>query len=155
MQWATSAALKRSLSRLPLGEHDPGLGLDQPVIVGAAYDGGLQHRLMGDQAGLDLDRGNPDAADLEHVVGAPAAHVTAGLVDGVGVAGAQPFTVEGCGGALGLVPVFGDEGLPADQQVAGLAGRHVASVVAHEAHLVTGYGRAAGPRRHRCPAGWR
>ena len=149
MQWATSASLRRSLGGVPLGEHDPGLGLDQPVVVGAAHNGGFQHRLMGNQAGLDLDRGDPDSADLEHVVRAPATHVTAGLVDGVGIAGAEPRAVEGCGGALGLAPILGDEGSPANQQVAGLAGRHVAPVIVDQARLVARYERAAGPWRHR------
>src|SRR5499427_10451456 len=76
-------------------EHDEGFRLDQPVAVLLADDGGLEHRLMGDERRLDLEWGYPHAVDLEHVVGAPAVMIVAIGVAQVFVAGMGPFADEG------------------------------------------------------------
>src|SRR6266487_5037145 len=56
------------------------LGFDQIRVVGLADDGALQHRRVADQRALDLDRRDPDAADLQHVVRAARVPVVAILV---------------------------------------------------------------------------
>ena len=52
-------------------------GLISPSRVLLADDGRFQHGLVRDERGLDLERRHPHAADLEHVVGAPAVIVVA------------------------------------------------------------------------------
>jgi len=58
--------------RVAVLEDDERLRLDEPVRVLVPDDGGFEHGLVADPRVLDLDRRDPDAADLEHVVG-PAA----------------------------------------------------------------------------------
>ena len=52
-------------------QHHEGLGLGEPVGVGRADDGGLENGRVLDEGRLDLERADIDAADLQHVVGAP------------------------------------------------------------------------------------
>jgi hypothetical protein len=51
-------------------EHDERLGFGEPIGVLVPDHGRLEHSPVTDEGVLDLDRGDPDAADLEHVVGA-------------------------------------------------------------------------------------
>src|SRR6266508_1749853 len=87
-------------------EHER-LGLDEVVGVGGADDGGFEDRRVRRQRRLDLDGGDPDATDLEHVVGAATVDVVAVAVAAVAVAGGGPGAVEGGEAALALVPVAG------------------------------------------------
>src|SRR6185436_7881850 len=93
---------------------------------------------------LDLERGDPDAGDLEHVVGTAAERVTAVSVAGVFVAGVGPGALECLPGFAALIPVaFGGRGR-FDQQLAHLAVRHFLARFVHQPHLVAGYRTAGG-----------
>src|ERR1044071_2120089 len=76
-------------------QHDEGLGFHQTVRILFADDGGLQHRLVRGERGLDLERRHPHAAHLEHVVSAPAVVIVALRIAHVFVARVGPFTREG------------------------------------------------------------
>src|SRR5262249_19904284 len=102
-------------------ETDEGFRFDQPVAILLADDGRLEHRLMGDECRLDLERGHPHAVDLEHVVGAPAVIVVAVRVAQVLVAGMGPFADEGAPALRALVPVAFAGGGPAHHELADLA----------------------------------
>ena len=52
-------------------EHDESLGLIRRSSSSIADHRRLEHRLVGDQRRLDLDRRHVDAAHLEHAVAAP------------------------------------------------------------------------------------
>ena len=52
-------------------------GFSKSFRIGLGHHGGFQHRRMGDQRALDLERRHPDAGDLEHVVAAAAEGVAA------------------------------------------------------------------------------
>src|SRR6185312_10486899 len=95
-----------------------GARLGQPVAVLVADDGGFEHRWVGDQRLLDLERRDPDAADLEHVVAAPAIAVIALGVADIGVAGMGPLAAEGAARFLALVPVAVAGARAADDQLA-------------------------------------
>src|ERR1700722_2869096 len=76
-------------------KNDIGLGLLQSVSVALRRDGRLQHFGVCNQRLLDFEGRYPDAADLEHVVGAPAVAVTSACKLLVLVAGARPMSLEG------------------------------------------------------------
>ena len=80
------------------------MGLIRPSLSSRADDGGLLHGRVRDQGQLDLERRHPDAADLEHVVGASAVDVAAVLVDAVLVARVRPLPAN-VPRLLALVPV--------------------------------------------------
>src|SRR2546426_8167535 len=83
-----------------LFEYDERLRLDQPIAVFLADDGDFQHGRVLDQRGLDLDRRDPDTADLQHVIGAAGVPEVTVLVLPILVAGLDPRTEERL---LGLV----------------------------------------------------
>src|SRR5215470_1082945 len=118
-------------------EHDEGFRFDQPVAVLLADDGGLEHRLMGDERRLDLEWGYPHAVDLEHVVGAPAVMIVAIGVAQVFVAGMGPFADEGAPTFRPLVPVAFAGGGPAHHELADLAIGELAPVVVDDLHVVS------------------
>ena len=100
------------------------LRLHQAVAVLPADHGGLQHGRVLDERALDLDRRDPDAADLQHVVGAAGVPEVAVGVLVVLVAGLDPVAEERLLGLLVLVPVVGHGRVALDAQVADLALRH-------------------------------
>ena len=103
------------------------IGLTSAVVILAADDAALEHRVVRDQRVLDFDRADPQAADLEHVVGAPGVPVEPVGVLRVLVAGADPVPFDRVLGLLVLVPVAGADRIAADPQVADLARRRPAS----------------------------
>ena len=66
---AFNASSRRVIGRKARLQHDEGLRLDQLVLVLLADHRRFEHRLVRHQRGLDLERRDPDAAHLEHVVG--------------------------------------------------------------------------------------
>ena len=126
----------RSSLRADVLQHDKGLGLDQPVGVGVADHRGFEHRGVGDQRLLDLERRHPDAADLEHVVAAAAIAVIAVGVAGVGVAGMGPLAAKGAARLVALVPIAVGGAGAAHDQLAGLAVGDVVAVIVEDAQLV-------------------
>src|SRR5436190_11214354 len=74
-------------------QHDEGLWLQEPLGIGLGDDGGFKHGRVGDQRALDLERRDPDAGDLEHVVGTAAEGVAAVGVTNVFVAGVGPVAL--------------------------------------------------------------
>ena len=76
---------------------------------------------MLDQAVLDFDRADPDAADLEHVVAAPGVPEEAVGVLPVSVAGPDPAPLDRVAGLVVLVPVAGARGVAPHEQVADVA----------------------------------
>src|SRR5437879_8404150 len=96
---------KRGARGMTGPEHDKSLRLDQVLVVFPRDDRSLEHRGMSNDRGLDLRRRNPDAADLEHVVVAPAVYVVARFIAPVLVAAARPFAHEGGARLRPVVPV--------------------------------------------------
>ncbi len=102
-------------------QHDKGFRLQQSFRIGFGHDGGFQHRFMGDQRALDLERRDPDAGHFEHVVAAAAEGVAAVGVADVFVAGAGPVALKGAAALAALIPVaFAGRGR-IDQELADLA----------------------------------
>src|SRR5207245_6527378 len=95
---------------------------------------------------LHLDRGNPLAGDLEHVVGPAGVPEEAVAVTDVFITGADPIALDGPLGLLVLVPVVGTGGIAFDQQVADLAVRHPPIDVVHYPGFVPGHEGPAAAR---------
>src|SRR4029077_11212986 len=104
--------------RVGLGD-DIRLDLREPVDVDAD-DRALGHRLVLEQRRLDLDRRNPQAADLDHVVGSALIPVVAVAVDAVAVAGEKPVAEDAPLRLLVLRPVKRERAVALDVQVAGI-----------------------------------
>src|SRR3989440_12019625 len=127
-------------------EHDERLGLHEPIGVLVDDDGRLEHGRVPDQRVLDLHRRYPDAADLQHVVGAARVPEVAVGILPVLVARLDPWAVERLLRLLVLVPVVGHRRVALDAQVADLALRDRPALVVHDDRLVA---------RHRLPGGAR
>src|SRR6266542_2398445 len=140
---ALEFVLQARRCRVAILEHDEGLGLDEPVRVLVADHGGLEDRRMAHEGVLHLDRRDPDAPHLQHVVGAAAVPEVAVVVLVVLVARLDPVAKERGLGLLVLVPVIGHGRVALDLQVADLALRHGPPLVVHDSCLVT---------RHRQPS---
>src|SRR5215207_8790230 len=82
-------------------------GFDQSVIVCMANHRGFQNRFVRDQHGFDLEWGDPDAADLEHVVSTPAIGKITVLAFDVFIAAPGPGTEKCVAAFLPIVPVIG------------------------------------------------
>src|SRR5579863_10440361 len=93
---------------------------------------------MQHQRRLDLDRRDPDATDLEHVVGAAGEVIVAVGVAHVLVAGLQPSADKGAAGGVAIVPVAGRERGPAAPEVAGFAVAGLVAVLVTQRKLVAG-----------------
>src|SRR5215510_1671914 len=132
-------------------EDDEGLRLDQPIAVLTADHRRLQHRRVAHQRRLDLDRRDPDTADLQHVVRAAAVPEVALGVLVVLVACLDPRAEERLLGLVVLVPVVGHRRVALDAQVADLAARDAMPLVVDDRELVAGHGHArrAGARTPR------
>src|SRR3954451_10746217 len=102
-------------------QHDEGLGLQQTFRIGFGHDGSFQHGGMRDQRALDLEGRDPDARDLEHVVGAAAEGIAALGIPDIFVAGAGPRPLERAAALVALVPVALAGGGRIDQELADLA----------------------------------
>src|SRR5580704_2924952 len=76
---------------------------------------------MGDQRLLDLERGHPDAADLQHVVGAAAIAAIPLGITGIGVAGMGPLAAKGMLRLVALVPITVGGARSAHDEFAALA----------------------------------
>src|SRR4051812_46159194 len=98
---------------------------------------------MYDQRALDLERRDPDAGNLEHVVGTAAERIAAIGVADVFVAGAGPAALEGLPALAALVPVALAGRRRIDQQLADLAIRHIGAGFVDQPHFVTRH-RTAG-----------
>src|SRR4249920_678266 len=93
-----------ALARVAFENHES-LRLEQTFRVLCGDDGRFEHIGMAGQRRLHLERRNPDAADLEHVVSAAAVAVHAIRPPDVFVAGARPLALESAACALSLVPI--------------------------------------------------
>src|ERR1700738_684543 len=83
---------------------DESLDLHEAVDLDA-HDGALPHRPVLQQHPLDLDRRNPQAAHLDHVVGAALVPVEAVTVAAVAVAGEEPVAQQAQLGPHVLAPI--------------------------------------------------
>ena len=101
---------------------------------------------MLDERRLDLDRRDPQAADLDHVVGPALVPVVAVLVHAVAVAAEEPLAEDRVLGLLVLRPVERQRAVALHVQVSGLARGHGLAVRIEDLHLVAGHGLAAGSR---------
>src|SRR2546430_12601350 len=90
---------------VPFLEHDEGFRFQQAVGVFSPDDGGFENGLVRGERRLDLERRDPDAAHLEHVVGAPAVSVIAVRVARVLVARIGPLAAEGASALGALAPI--------------------------------------------------
>src|SRR5262249_55154369 len=104
-----------------LAEHDEGVRLDEAGRVPASHDGALENGRVLRQGRLELDRGEPDSSDLQHVVAAAGMPEVAVLVLAVAVARADPVPAHRAAGGLGFLPVEGHRRIAAYQEIAGLA----------------------------------
>src|SRR6267142_4063407 len=109
-----------------------------PLLVGHADHRDLGHRLMLEEAVLDLDGRDVLAAGDDHVL-LPIADRDEGVVGVAAVTGMEPAVDDGLGGLLGLVPV-------ALEDVVG-AREHLALRVHAHPHAHRGYAGAAEPLR--------
>ena len=107
-------------------QHHERLRLQKSFRIGFRHHRGFQHRGMGDQRALDLERRHPDARHLEHVVAAAAKRIAPLGVADVFVAGAGPVALKGLAAFAALIPVAFAGGRRIDQQFADLAIGHVA-----------------------------
>src|SRR5262249_56061383 len=85
---------------------------------------------------LDLDRRDPFAAYLEHVVGAPFVPVEAVLIHSVAVARRSPIATHRMTALFALAPVKRRGARPFHEQIPGLACGHRSSVVIENAQLI-------------------
>src|SRR5262245_2714074 len=118
------------------------LRLDEPIAVLTAHHRRLQHGGMAHQRRFHLDGRDPDAADLQHVIGASAVPEVAVLVLVILVARLDPCAEERLLGLVVLVPVVRHRGVAFDAQVADLAARDRPALVVDDRELVAGYGQA-------------
>src|SRR5262249_839668 len=86
-------------------QNDKGARLGQPVPILLPDTRGLKHGGMRDQRLLDLERRNPDAANLQHLITTAVKAVIAIGVARVGIAGISPFPAKRSPRFLALVPV--------------------------------------------------
>src|ERR1700761_1562850 len=93
---------------------------------------------MRDQRALDLERRDPDARHLEHVVGAAAERVAAIFIADVFVTSAGPVALKGDPAFAALVPVTFAGRWRLDQEFADLAIRHVIAGIVDQPHPVAG-----------------
>src|SRR6266699_2249294 len=103
-----------------------------------ADDGGFEHRGVADQRLLDLEGRYPDAADLQHVVAAPAIAVIAVGVANIGVAGMGPLAAEGAARLVPLVPVALGGAGAAHDQFAGLVAADFGALGVDDLDLIAG-----------------
>ena len=85
---------------------------------------------------LDLDRADPDAADLQHVIGPPGVPVVAIGVARELIAGPDPMALDCVLGPFVLVPVIGAGAVALDQQVADDLVRDLVARVVNDPGLV-------------------
>src|SRR5216684_639498 len=89
-----------------------------------ADDSALRDSRVLEQRRLDLDRRDPQSADLDHVVRAALVPVVALVVDAVAVAREKPFAEDRPLGLLVLRPIEREGAVAFDVEVARLALRH-------------------------------
>jgi hypothetical protein len=131
--------LGEALARRALLQHDEGLGLQQAVLVLSGHHRRLQHSGMGGERRLHFERRNPDAADLEHVVRAPAIGVAGVSIASIFVAGARPLALE-CRTALDpLVPIAVARRGTAHIEFADLAVRNRLHPVVEQPQFIAGH----------------
>src|SRR5205823_9256786 len=90
-----------------------------------------------DKRGFDLDRRNPHAADLHHVVSAARVPKITVLVLPVLVAGLDPIAAKGVFGLFVLVPIEGAHSIALDEQISDFAGRNRLLVFIEDASFVS------------------
>src|SRR5215210_4890667 len=93
---------------------------------------------------LDLDRGDPEAADFDHVVRAALVPVEAVLVHPVPITGEEPLALHGLLGLLVVAPVVRRGGITLDREISRLAWLHGISSLVQYLGLITRHGLAAG-----------
>src|SRR5438445_8193277 len=119
--------------------YDVGDELRQTALAGATDRRAVAHPGDGRDDALDLERRDPLAGHLEHVVGAAEeAEGAVRLLERL-VAGHEPLAAEGATRRLGALPVAGGDAAAADAQLADLARRHRRAALVHHLHLVTGH----------------
>src|SRR2546423_13889545 len=97
------------------------------------------------ERGLDLDRRDPKAADLDHVVGAALLTVEAILVRAVAVPGEEPLAQDRAFRLFVLRPVKGQGAVAFDVEITGFAFLYGLALVVEDLQLIPGHGLAAGP----------
>src|SRR5919201_1119258 len=103
---------------------------------------------MVDEHVLHVDRGDPQPADLEHLVGAPDVDVGAVLAALVAVAGGEPVAAHARLRLLVLVPVEGGARVAADLEVADRRPVEHAPLLVGDAQLVSRHGEAGRTALH-------
>src|SRR5438093_3861572 len=128
---------KRGARRAVL-EDDIGGRLGEGVRVLAPDDGAFEDRVVLEECCLDLERRDPDPADLGRVVAPPVVRVVAVGARRVPVAGEDPLAAKRPLRLRALLPVEGGGRRAAELQVADLAGRDGTVALARHARLVAG-----------------
>src|SRR5438093_9247754 len=118
--------------------YDAGDELHETALAGATDRRALAHPGDGRDDALYLERRDPLAGHLEHVVGAAEeAEGAVRLLERL-VAGHEPLAAEGATRRRGALPVAGCDAAAADAQLADLARRHRRAAPVHHLHLVAG-----------------
>src|SRR5260370_36203717 len=121
--------------RRPVAEHAVGVRLGEAVGVAPADPRDLQDGRMIAERRLHLRRRHPHAADLQHVVGAPAEEEVAVGVLVEHVAGAEPVALHGGLRPLVAIPVAGRGRVALDQEMADHTGGHRTAMGVDQARL--------------------
>jgi hypothetical protein len=93
---------------------------------------------VGGEGGFDLERGHPNTAYLEHVVGAAAVGEVAVLTLDVFVAALCPRAEEGVPAFLAVVPIKRGAGGAGDLQFADVSFGDCFAVVVYQADVIAG-----------------
>src|SRR5205814_10196942 len=104
--------------------------------VGFRHHGGFEHRWVRDQRALDLERRDPDAGYLEHVVAPAAKRVTAVGIADVFVAGAGPVALKRLPALAALVPITLAGRRRIDEQFADFAIGPIAACFIDQPHAI-------------------
>src|SRR3990170_4037049 len=128
----------------PRLQHQVGLDLLLPVLVGDGHDRRLGHRRDAAQDGLHLPGGDVLAAPPDHVLEAPDEVEVALRVLAEEVAGAEPLAAEGGGVRGRLLVVPPQDAVAGHAQLADLAARDLLAVLVGDLAAAIRAGEAAG-----------
>ena len=125
-------------------ENDEGDGLGEMVLVFVCHDGDLGDGFVFEENVFDFGRAEPDARDLEHVVGATGEPVVAIGVLIVAIASGNPMTLDDLFGALVAIPVSGTGGVAFEPEDAVFAGGDGIALFIEDFGFVAGNDAARG-----------
>lgn len=139
---------KRGVAGKARAEHDPSDRLGEAMWVRLRGDGDFGDGFVLEQQIFNFHRADPNAAHLEHVVGAAGEPVVAVLILIKLIAGAKPVAVDGLLGAFVTVPVSGARGVAFEPKGSDFAGGNGMAVLIEDFRVVAGDEAATGAVAH-------